>query len=75
MINGLIKICANPHCEAIFHNIPKLHTRCNDCNGWIIIINEKTYWKKFSKNWFQYDFNTGKLYRPKKQIEQLTINF
>ena len=73
MIKGLIKICPDPHCESIFHNIPKTHTRCINCNGNVIIINEKTYWKKFALNWFQYDFLTGKYLRPEKKIEQLTL--
>ena len=29
-------------------------------------INEETYWKKFSDNWFQYDFLTGEYFRPEK---------
>lgn len=67
---GLIKICGDPHCHAIWHNCPRKHTRCNDCDGRLIIINEKTFWKKFSENWFQYDFTTGEYFRPvvKKQL-------
>jgi hypothetical protein len=60
----LIKICGNPHCDAIYHNIPKKHTKCLDCGGNLKIINEKTYWKKYSKYWFQYDFITLKYFRP-----------
>jgi len=72
-IIGLIKVCPDPHCEAVYHNIPKSHTRCNDCGGWVIQINEKTFWKKFSLNWFQYDFTTGEYYRPQKEQEQLKL--
>lgn len=59
-----IKVCVDPGCEAVFHNSPKKHTRCNNCGGRIMSINESTYWKKFSYNWFQYDFLTGAYYRP-----------
>lgn len=69
-----IKICPNPHCEAIYHNIQKKVTKCIDCNFNIIIINKKTYYKKFYNYFFQYDYNTMNLYRPQKSI-QLQINF
>lgn len=62
---GIIKVCPDPNCEAVFHNIPKEHTKCNDCGGRVMLINEKTYWKKFAKNWFQYDFLSGKHFKPK----------
>jgi hypothetical protein len=70
-----IKICPDPHCEAVWHNCPKKHTKCNDCGGNIILINEKTYWHKFSNNFFQYDFITNKIYRPKLKVEQLLFEF
>ncbi len=70
---GLIKICADPQCEAVWHNIPKEHTRCNDCGGRVIIINEETFFKKFSSNFFQYDFTTGEYYRPQKEEKQLSL--
>lgn len=68
---GIIKVCPDPGCEAVWHNVPKKHTRCKDCGGWIIAINEKTFWKKYSKNFFQYDFETGIYFRP--QIKQLSL--
>jgi hypothetical protein len=72
---GLIKICGDPGCEAIFHNIPKNHTKCNDCHiGKLIEINEYTFWKKYSNNYFQYDFITDEYYRPEKPIGQLTLD-
>lgn len=64
---GNIKVCPDLYCEAVFHNIPKTHTRCNDCGGWIILINEKTYWKKFSNNFYQYDFLSEKYFYPKQK--------
>ena len=62
----LIKVCPNPNCEAVYHNIPKSYTKCNDCNGRVMLINEETYWKKFSNNWFQYNFINGEIFRPQK---------
>lgn len=73
--HGLIKVCVNPHCDAVFHNCPVKHTRCNDCDGRLIRINEQTYWKKFSNNWFQYDFETMEYYRPKLIKKQLSLDF
>lgn len=74
-MSGVIKICPNPHCDAVYHNVPKKHTRCEDCGGRIMQINEKTYWKKFSLYFFQYDFNTMEYYRPilEKEGVQLSI--
>jgi hypothetical protein len=60
----VIKVCPNPMCDAVWHNVPKKHTRCNDCGGHIMQINEDTYQKKFSNNFFQYDFETGEYLRP-----------
>lgn len=68
-----IKVCPDPHCDAVWHNCPKKQTRCENCDGWIIKINEQTYWKKFSNHFFQFDFETMELYRPKKRVEQLTL--
>jgi hypothetical protein len=70
---GLIKVCGDPYCEAIFHNIPKTHTRCNDCNGRVIEINEETFWSKYSKNYFQYNFETNEYFRPEKPVFQLSL--
>lgn len=64
MILGLIKVCPDPGCEAVFHNCPQKQTKCLDCGGRIMRINKETYWKKFSQNFFQYDFKTQKYYRP-----------
>ncbi len=69
----VIKVCPDPSCEAVYHNCYIKHTRCNDCGGRIMKINETTYWKKFSNNWFQYDFITGEYYRPVKKERQLKL--
>jgi hypothetical protein len=58
---NLIKICGDPHCEAVWHNIPREYTKCNDCGGRVMLINEKTYRNKFLNYWFQYDFITGEI--------------
>lgn len=63
--NKLIKVCGDPHCDAIFHNTPVKHTRCRDCGGRLIKINEDTYQRKFSHYFFQYDFDTGEYFRPR----------
>jgi hypothetical protein len=72
---SLIKVCPNPQCEAVWHNIPREYTKCNDCGGRVMIINLDTYEKKFSNNWFQYDFNTGEYFRIEKPFQQLSFNF
>ena len=51
-----IKVCPNPHCEAVFHNIPKNITKCEDCDTNIMEINNETFLKNFSNNWFQYNY-------------------
>lgn len=71
---GLIKVCPEPGCDAVWHNCPEKHTHCNDCGGNIMKINEETFWKKFSNNWFQYDFNTGCYFRPQKINDQLELH-
>jgi len=68
-----IKICGDPHCEAIFHNTPKCKTRCKNCDGRLIIINEKTFYKKYSQSYFQYDFVTEEYFRPQKKTMQLDL--
>lgn len=62
-----IKVCGDPHCEAVFHNIPKEVTHCPDCDGRLISINEETWAKRYSSWYFQYDFNTGEYFRPEIQ--------
>lgn len=48
------KVCGDPHCEAVYHEIPKEVTRCNDCGGVLKMINDKTYSKKYAQSYFQY---------------------
>jgi hypothetical protein len=75
VMRGLIKVCPDPGCEAVWHNIPKSYTKCNDCGGRVMLINKDTFWSKFSNNWFQYDFETGKYFRPQKPVVQLSLDF
>lgn len=65
-MSQFIKICGDPHCDAIFHNCPDEAKKCLDCGGKLIKINEKTYQSKFALNFFQYDYTvgTGEYYRP-----------
>jgi hypothetical protein len=65
-MSKIIKVCVRPGCEAVFHNVPKKETKCNDCGGRVIIINDSTYWAKFASSWFQYDYVTMEYYRPTK---------
>lgn len=74
VIRGLVKVCPDPGCEAVWHNIPKSYTKCNDCGGRVMLINEDTFWSTFSNNWFQYDFQTGVYFRPQKSNVQLSLD-
>lgn len=67
-MEALIKVCGDPQCEAVWHNIPKSHTKCQDCGGNVKIINEATYWKKYANNFFQYDFKSQDYFRIEKKI-------
>jgi hypothetical protein len=70
-----IKVCPDPGCDAVWHNCPDKQTKCLDCDGRVIRINENTYWKKFENSFFQYDFITREFYRPVKSTNQLTLEF
>lgn len=60
----MIKVCIDPHCEAVFHNTPREATKCKTCDGRILMINLRTYRAKYFQNFFQYDYQTGEYYRP-----------
>jgi len=60
----VIKVCGDPHCEAIFHNVPEREKRCKDCGGRMMKINEMTYKSKYAKNYFQYDWKSMDYFRP-----------
>ena len=73
--NRVIKVCPDPQCEAVWHNMPKKETHCKNCGGWVIAISLDQYWKKFSEVWFQYDFDTEEISRLTKNDPQLTFSF
>jgi hypothetical protein len=56
-----IKVCIDPHCEAVAHNCDKKETGCRDCGMILVAIDLATYQKKFASNFFQYDYRTGQL--------------
>ena len=60
----MIKVCTDPQCEEVAHNIEKDETRCRNCYGLMVEIDQSTYQKKFMDSYFQYDYSTGKLVRP-----------
>ena len=62
---AMIKLCPNPKCSAVYHNIEKAETQCPNCRAQLVIIENDTYWKDYAKSWYQYDFKTGKYFRPK----------
>jgi len=62
----VIKVCPDPQCESVYHNCPVKNTKCQNCNGRVMKINQQTFDKKFSNHWFQYDFQTMDYFRPTK---------
>lgn len=65
-MSGVIRVCPNPNCDAIFHNVPPRKTECLDCSARTVTISEEWYWKKFSDSFFQYDYNTHEFFYPTK---------
>ena len=72
--SGVIKVCPDPQCEAVWHNCPVNQTRCQDCNGNIIKINQSTFLKKFANSFFQYDYQTREYFRPLTQMTEIKPN-
>lgn len=58
-----IRVCINPHCEAIMHNCSPAHTRCPDCDTYAVAINYDLFFKKYRNHYFQYNMNTGEIFR------------
>ncbi len=69
----MIKVCIDPMCDEVAHNCEQSEKRCRSCDMKLVTINQATYWKKYSMNFFQYDYQTGNLYRPVIN-RQLTFN-
>ncbi len=63
------KVCIDPHCEEVAHNIEKKETRCRNCGMLMVEIDQKTYLQKFASNYFQYDYQTGEIYRPRAGVQ------
>lgn len=62
-IKYVTKACPDPTCEAIWHNVPKKSTKCKNCSGRIIEINDKTFQSKYKDWWHQYDYETEEVLR------------
>lgn len=73
VVLGLIKVCVEYGCESVYHNCPVEIKKCEFCGGSIKMINQDTYFKKFSDRFFQYDQPTGEYFRPQKIKPQLTL--
>jgi hypothetical protein len=74
-VDAKIKVCIDPTCEAVYHNVPVKATRCKECGMRLVAINEMTYWSHFSQYFFQYDWNTDELYRKKRNTKNLLIEY
>lgn len=70
---GLIKVCVEFGCESVYHNCPEKIKKCEFCGGSIKMINQDTYFKKFSDRFYQYNQPTGEYFRPQKTKPQLTL--
>lgn len=53
-----IKVCPDPQCEEVALNCNTKETRCRNCGGWLIAIDQKTYEKKFQYSCFQIDYSS-----------------
>ena len=69
----MIKVCSDDCCSAVYHNIPKKKKRCDNCDSRLVLINEKTYIKKYINEFFQYDFRTGELVTVKEMKSKFLI--
>lgn len=65
---SIIKVCINPQCEEVAHNIEKKETRCRNCNFMLVEINYKQYQKKFFHSPFQIDYSTGNIFKHQTSI-------
>jgi len=71
---NLIKVCINSNCGEVYHNCAKKDTRCPNCGMYMGRINQSTYLKKFSDQYWQFDYQTKEIYRPKIN-KQMSIDF
>ena len=63
-VENRIKVCIDPQCEEVAHNVSKNETRCRNCGMLMVEISKATYLKKFARNYFQYDYLTNEYHRP-----------
>lgn len=72
----VLKVCINPHCDAVAHNCLKKETHCRDCDLGLVEIDKETYQKKYINNYFQYDYSndTGDIVTPAKMGYSLQMN-
>jgi hypothetical protein len=72
----VLKVCIDPHCDAVAHNCDKKETHCRDCNGGLVEINKETYIAKYINNYFQYDYSndSGDVVSPAKMDYGLQMN-
>ncbi len=71
-----LKVCINPHCDAVAHNCNKKETHCRDCDSGLVEINKGTYQEKYINNYFQYDYsnNIGDVISPSDMGYGLQLN-
>ena len=62
----MIKVCINPCCEEVAHNIEKKETRCRNCDMVMVEIDDNTYYRKYINNFFQIDYSTGERVTPQQ---------
>lgn len=60
----MIKVCINPHCDEVAHNIEKKETRCRNCDMVMVQIDKSTYLKRFADRPHQIDYKTGERVTP-----------
>jgi len=60
----MIKVCIDPMCDTVFHGMPDSEKRCPDCGCRLVKISYETYFKKYASHFFQFDYKSGKYFRP-----------
>ena len=65
---GRIRVCIDPHCEAVFHNCLRGETKCLDCETRTVAINQETYENKFKNSPIQYDMRTKKHFMQEEAL-------
>lgn len=71
----MIKVCIDPMCEEVAHNCTRDETRCRNCGGILVKINDQTYKQRFLNTCHQIDYSTGKRLITLPRWHQLSIPF